>query len=90
MQRREVRSCLEVNPLQQHRPSSTNGEPVKLASPDHDHFEGLMACCTSSPELYINSEPLAKLPAIAFLVNDADRLDPRLALRATKLPFVHR
>jgi hypothetical protein len=35
-----------------------------------------MACCTSSPEQYTDSEPLAKLPAIAFLVNDPDRLDP--------------
>jgi hypothetical protein len=40
-----------------------------------------MACCTSSPEQYTNSEPLAKLPAIALLV--LDRLDPVVALRAT-------
>ena len=44
-----------------------------------------MACWTSSPEQYIDSEPLAKLPAIAFLVNDPDRLDPGVALRATSV-----
>jgi hypothetical protein len=47
----------------------------------------LMAGCRSSPEQYIDSEPLAKLPVIAFPVNDPDRLDPRVALRATKRPL---
>ena len=83
MQRHQVGNCLEVS-TEQHHPSSINCEPVNLASP-HDH-SGSMAFCDITRAVPTHSR-LAKLTAIAFLVNDPDRLDPRVALRATKRPL---